>query len=215
KVAEKRLHSGRSIGTTTSSDKFVWSRAVSKFLSVGAHPETLGARRQQEKVLRQQSKPWNPRHRQALWDQVAKMYPDAVKRETAVSALTSVDWGAVAEESYWSGTTQPSKKRRRYGQPRTAEECMLRWMHHDMPGMANDAVWSKEEDMVIIQEADRLDGREWVKVAEAVNEAVSGDRGRRTPVACLKRFQATLNTKLVNWYTWSKEEDMALLDAVK
>ena len=153
-----------------------------------------------------------------MWDEIAERYPDAVKPETAVPALGSIDWRAVAEESHWYPTAKPSQKQlRRFAQPRTAEDCMLRWVHHDMPGAVNDAVWTKDEDMVIIQEADRLGGREWVKVAEAVNAAGSGggDRGRRTPVACLKRFQATLNTNLVKWHKWTKEEDAALLEAVK
>lgn len=142
------------------------------------------------------------------------MYPEAVKPETAVSALSSIDWGAVAEGSYWYSAANPSKKKRRYGRARTPEECRLRWIHQEMPGAANDFVWTKDEDLAIIEEAGRLGDREWVQIAEAVNRR-NGGKGRRTPVACLRRFQATLNTKLVNWHKWSEEEDANLVEAIK
>lgn len=44
---------------------------------------------------------------------------------------------------------------------------------------------------------------------------MNGGAKHRTPVACLKRFQCALNTKLVRWHKWSKEEDQMLYNAVK
>lgn len=38
---------------------------------------------------------------------------------------------------------------------------------------------------------------------------------RRTPIACLRRFQATLNTNFVRWSKWTDEEDRVLRAAVK
>lgn len=83
-----------------------------------------------------------------------------------------------------------------------------------MSGTADEDVWTKEEDLAIMLEAQARNCREWVKVAEAVRKS-NGGQGRRTPLACLRRFQRTLNTKLVTWSRWREEEHRMLVEAVK
>lgn len=61
---EQRFASMRSVGVTTSSDKFLWSRAVDKFLAVGAHPGPLGSRKDQEMLLRTEPIGWSHEDRQ-------------------------------------------------------------------------------------------------------------------------------------------------------
>lgn len=62
--AERRFVSSRSVGVTTSSDKFLWSRAVDKFLAVDAHPGPLGSRKEQEMLLRTEPIGWSHEARQ-------------------------------------------------------------------------------------------------------------------------------------------------------
>lgn len=64
KVAERRLTRGTEI--VTSSTKYKWARAVEKFLSTNAHPGTLPARKEQEKLLRTSTEAivWQPREKQ-------------------------------------------------------------------------------------------------------------------------------------------------------
>lgn len=158
---------------------------------------------------------------QALWDLVGKLYPKAVDPATAVAALPSIDWEAVAKAAQESllGTHRRCRLR-------TAEECRLRWIHYEMVGASDEEEWTKEEDWAIIQEAESRGSREWVKIAEAVNAAFlerEGGAGHakrrqgrgRTPVACLRRYQRTLNTTFINRYSWSEEEDRLLRLAVK
>lgn len=108
-----------------------------------------------------------------------------------------------------------------------------------MPGPTRANIWTKNEDMVIIEEATARGGREWIKVAEAVEEGTAaatseceggggggggpdgreghtGQQGRRrTAIACLKRFQRALNNDLVEGERWTVEEEAALLGALK
>lgn len=83
-----------------------------------------------------------------------------------------------------------------------------------MPGVADEEFWTKNEDMAIMQEADMRSNREWVQVAEALAKC-GGEGERRTAVSCLKRFQRTLNTKLLKWNKWSEEEDGLMREAMK
>ena len=52
------------------------------------------------------------------------------------------------------------------------------------------------------------------QIADEVQKVNGGVR-RRTPIACLRRFQATLNTSFLRWSKWSEEEDRMLHAAVK
>lgn len=52
------------------------------------------------------------------------------------------------------------------------------------------------------------------QIAEEVQKVNGGVR-RRTPIACLRRFQATLNTNFVRWSKWTDAEDRLLHAAVK
>lgn len=61
KTAEERLSSRRCVGITTSSEKFKWSKAVNKFLSVNGHPGKLGLHKEQETMLRSDPIPWQSR----------------------------------------------------------------------------------------------------------------------------------------------------------
>lgn len=153
------------------------------------------------------------------------MHPPAVDAATAVGALARVDWTAVAAAVREAPRSHKTKTRS--GRVRTAEECRLRWSNYDMPGSADVEVWSKTEDMTIMEQATIRRGREWVEVAKMVNECEEGGGGgggggsggggglkRRTPVACLRRFQGALNNDLVRWNKWSDREDALLLNAV-
>lgn len=61
--AEKRLTVKRMVKIGTTTEKFVWTRAVEKFLAVGAHPGKLGLRREQEILLRTDPVSWLPEDR--------------------------------------------------------------------------------------------------------------------------------------------------------
>ena len=52
------------------------------------------------------------------------------------------------------------------------------------------------------------------QIAEEVRK-VNGGMRRRTPIACLRRYQATLNTKFIRWTKWTEEEDQTLRAAVE
>lgn len=108
--------------------------------------------------------------------------------------------------------------------------AVLRWVHYDMPGTTRADVWTKDEDMTIIEQAAEFQGTEWVQVAAAVKEetvaGMAGGAGRgggigkgvgqgRTPIACLKRYQRALNMELVNAQRWTEEEDARLMKAIQ
>lgn len=156
---------------------------------------------------------------QTLRAQVAKFHPPAVDPETAWAALGGIDWPVVARavnDALCSKVKNKSKQGDRARiRVRTAEECKVRWTQHEMPGVAaEDAVWSKGEDMAIMEGAEDLGKRQWVKIADRVN-GCGGGGGRRTPIACLRRFQTVLNTKLLNRDKWSAEEDERLKTATQ
>ena len=56
--AQDRLSRKKSVGIVTTSEKFVWSRGVDKFLAVNAHPLKLGKRKEIEKELRKEPIFW-------------------------------------------------------------------------------------------------------------------------------------------------------------
>ncbi|CAM9756151.1 unnamed protein product [Ectocarpus sp. 6 AP-2014] len=212
KTAEERLSSRRCMGITTSTEKFRWSKAVSKFLSVNGHPGKLGLHKEQEAMLRSDPIPWQSRDIKALLDHISAEYPDAVSPVTAEETLRKIDWEKAARSV--DQTTHRGIKRQRLRRVRTAEECRLRWTHVDMPGATTGTTWSKEEDLAIMVQADERGGREWVKIAEEVRK-VNGGLKQRSAIDCLRRYQATLNTKLVSWNRWSPQEDELLHDAIK
>ncbi|CAM9882056.1 unnamed protein product, partial [Ectocarpus sp. 13 AM-2016] len=162
KTAEERLSSRRCMGITTSTEKFRWSKAVSKFLSVNGHPGKLGLHKEQEAMLRSDPIPWQSRDIKALLDHISAEYPEAVNPVTAEEARRKIDWEKAARSV--DQTTHRSIKRQRLRRVRTAEECRLRWTHVDIAGATTDTTWSKEEDLAIMVQADERGAREWVKV---------------------------------------------------
>ncbi|CAN0106959.1 unnamed protein product, partial [Hapterophycus canaliculatus] len=85
-----------------------------------------------------------------------------------------------------------------------------------MPGSVDEAsaAWSKEEDLAILMHAEERGEREWVKIADEVHKATGGLK-RRSPAACLRRFQFTLNTSFVSRFRWTPEEDRKLYEGIK
>ncbi|CAM9971099.1 unnamed protein product [Ectocarpus fasciculatus] len=124
KTAEERLSSRRCVGITTSSEKFKWSKAVNKFLSVNGHPGKLGLHKEQETMLRSDPIPWQDRDIKALLNHVSKEYPEAVSPFTAEAALRKIDWEEAARSV--DQTAHRGVKRQRLRRVRTAEECRLR-----------------------------------------------------------------------------------------
>eukprot|EP00752_Nemacystus_decipiens_P003540 g3266.t1 len=212
-AAEARLSSKRCVGITTSSDKFLWSRAVQKFLQVGAHPgKNPGLHKEQETILRRGDQaPWRTAEVEALSKYIAKNHPEVMDPQTAHQSHP-VDWEKAAV--FVDKNPRRNNKRDRVHCMRTGEECRLRWMHVGVFGAEADAPWTKEEDLAVMMQAEQRGAREWVKIAEEVQKVNGGVR-RRTPIACLRRYQATLNTNFLRWSKWTDEEDRILHAAVK
>lgn len=143
------------------------------------------------------------------------LYPAAVNSTTAVDALYTVDWAAVASSigGINNGCKTPSRSKR----VPTADECRARWTHFEMPGVVSlHETWTKEEDISIIEQVGKYGDRAWVKIADEMAKATGRRAGAgRTPIACFKRFQAALSQGLVSLSRWSETEDAILRQAVE
>lgn len=65
--------------------------------------------------------------------------------------------------------------------------------------------FSKTEDKEIINFATENEGHNWIEISEKLD---------RTPFQCFKRYQRSLNTKMLK-SRWTEEEDKMLIDAIK
>jgi len=72
----------------------------------------------------------------------------------------------------------------------------------------NNCEWTAEEGSRLLLLADKYSEHHWVNIAEELGT-------RRTPMSCLKRYQRTHNSKLLNNDEWSSEEDLLLKAAVE
>lgn len=146
------------------------------------------------------------------------MHPAATDPKTAAKSVDAVNWNDVADKL--EKLPHLSKAPPRSKRVRTAEECRLRWVHYEMPGVLRAEGWTRDEDLAILAAAGVLQERQWVKVAEkvaAVNstEGIAAVERKRTPIACLKRYQSALNTEVVNGDRWTAKESAELRDAVE
>eukprot|EP00729_Bicosta_minor_P011172 gene11172-16725_t len=92
---------------------------------------------------------------------------------------------------------------------RTAVDCKIRWLHALHP-MLNTGDFTQDEDMSILQHA-KKDGKgayaNWEEFGKTQNQ-------NRTAVQYLKRYQMSLNPKMIG-NAWSSEDDKGLKAAVE
>lgn len=83
----------------------------------------------------------------------------------------------------------------------------MQYTNVDDPSI-NNTEWSADEDHQLVELVDKYSEHEWSHIAEELGT-------HRTPIACLRHYQQTLNTKLLNNSEWSAEEDLLLKQAVE
>lgn len=95
-----------------------------------------------------------------------------------------------------------------YAVPTHSEiECYMQHTNVDDPSI-NNAEWTSEEDRQLLELVEKYAEHEWSHIAEELGT-------NRTPIACLRHYQQSLNTKLLNNNEWSSEEDLLLKQAVE
>lgn len=88
----------------------------------------------------------------------------------------------------------------------SAMVCYMQYMNVDSPSI-NNAEWTPDEDNRLLDLVGKYSEHEWSHVAEELGT-------NRTPIACLRHYQQTLNMKLLDNSEWSSEEDLLLKQAV-
>ena len=115
-----------------------------------------------------------------------QMLLKVVSREN-VSQSHCMDWGSVASVL----------------KARSPSSCQIRYEHH-LANTVNHSIWTKEEDLLLVQLADSSGCVGWREIA---NQLGTG----RTPVQCFQRYQKSLNTQLIT-SKFSEREDAKLIE---
>jgi Myb-like DNA-binding domain len=79
--------------------------------------------------------------------------------------------------------------------------CKIRYEHH-VKESVNRGPWTKDEELLLVELVEKHKGVGWESVARDLGTS-------RTPVACLQRFQRSLNPKIAS-PQFSKDEDEKL-----
>lgn len=86
-------------------------------------------------------------------------------------------------------------------------ECFMQYTNIDHPDI-NNTEWSEDEDFQLLELVEKYSEHEWILIAEELGT-------KRTSIACLRHYQQTLNSKLLNNSEWSADEDLILKQAVE
>ncbi|KAL9642120.1 hypothetical protein ABK040_007125 [Willaertia magna] len=93
---------------------------------------------------------------------------------------------------------------------KTPFECKKYWEIELATDIKKDS-WTKEEDIALLQIADKYKGHNWELIAEELFQKIGH---KRRPIHCFRRYQRSLNINMMR-SKWTKEEDMKLIEAVK
>eukprot|EP00124_Ichthyophonus_hoferi_P001585 Ihof_evm4s86 gene=Ihof_evmTU4s86 len=88
---------------------------------------------------------------------------------------------------------------------RSPDECRIQWTNVSHP-IVNNEKWSKKEDIQILELATASPHPNWAIIAESLGTY-------RTPAACFRRYQRSLNPILIKC-NWKEDEDESLKVAV-
>ena len=124
------------------------------------------------------------------------------------SVWTDEEKAALSHKVNAGTSSQPDwKEVAKFIPTHTTMECYMQYTNVQDPEI-NNSEWTTEEDAHLLLLAEKYSEHHWVNIAEELGT-------RRTPMSCLKRYQRTLNTKLLNNDEWSSEEDLLLKAAVE
>ncbi|KAF8924231.1 hypothetical protein EDD21DRAFT_366344 [Dissophora ornata] len=94
----------------------------------------------------------------------------------------------------------------RFVDTRTPTECFIQWTGKDHPGI-NKSEWSSEELTKLDELAKKYKERNWVQAALDLDT-------NRTAAQCFRKYNSKAG-KRVSKESWTKEEDNALIEAVR
>lgn len=110
--------------------------------------------------------------------------------ETIKENGESIDWSKIAEQLN-----------------KTPADCFSHY-HNATDKAINKQDWTAEEEKNLIRIAEKYHYRNWHLIACELGS-------RRTPIACLKHYQQTLNSELINSAEWTLEEDNLLKEGIE
>jgi hypothetical protein len=90
---------------------------------------------------------------------------------------------------------------------KSSRECFRQYYNVCCSSLNFDAQWDAEEERSLLQLASHHSYHNWHIIAYELGT-------NRSPFACLKHYQQTLNSDLVISEEWSREEDVSLREAV-
>ena len=96
---------------------------------------------------------------------------------------------------------------KRFGKHVTPMQCFAQYYNNCNPTI-NHKEWTKEEEKDLIVLASKYNNHNWPRIALELGT-------NRTPIACLRHFQQTLNRDLIKETDWNPEEDLVLKAAVE
>ncbi len=126
------------------------------------------------------------------WDNTKRSKLLKVVKQDNSKTLDSAAWEEIAKE---------------VGQGVRAFDCFQQYYNNLNPEV-NHKDWTVEEEKNLLALTKHHGSHNWHLIAEELGTG-------RTPVACLRHYQQTLNPELVNSADWSVEEDTLLRDAVE
>jgi hypothetical protein len=99
----------------------------------------------------------------------------------------------------WSEIAERLKK--------TPQDCLSHYYNVCDPSL-NKSDWTAEEEKQLLRIAERHSYHNWHLISEELGT-------KRTPIACLKHYQQTLNSDLIKSSEWTLEEDGTLKEALE